>query len=151
MRAIVAAAVLAGLFGSAQAQVVKEIITIQQGLQTVLNFTEPFGAVSVGDPTVLDAMPRSDRTIVLQGKTAGHTDILVFIDGRPLRHITVTVQPTVASGKVIAHNQKNLTDYTAYSCNPACTRMKDEYDGTKDVILFGPGGAAIGVTPGVRR
>src|SRR5689334_18713877 len=116
MRAAVAAFVLT-LTVPAQAQVVKEQITIQQGLQTILQFTEPFGSASVGDPTVLDAIPRSDRIIVLQGKLAGHTDILIFIDGRPLRHITVTVQPTVAAGKVITHNKKSLTEYTAYSCN----------------------------------
>lgn len=145
MRAILAAALLAGLSIPAQAQVVKEQIVIQQGLQTVLQFTEPFASASVGDPTVLDAIPRSDRVIVLQGKLAGHTDILVFIDGRPLRHIAVTVQPGTPGGKVITHNKKNLTEYTAYSCNPSCTRMKDEFEG-KDIILFGPGGTAIGVS-----
>lgn len=145
MRAILAAVVLAGLAVPAQAQVVKETIAIQQGLQTLLQFTEPFGSASVGDPTVLDAMPRSDRLLVLQGKQAGQTDILVFIDGRPLRHITVTVQPAVAAGKVITHNKKNLTEYSAYSCNPSCTRMKDDFEG-KDVILFGPSGAPIGVS-----
>lgn len=144
MRAVLAAA-LATLSVTAQAQVVKDQITIQQGLQTILQFSEAFGSASVGDPNVLDAIPRSDRIIVLQGKQAGHTDILVFIDGKPLRHITVTVQPTVAAGKVITHNKKSLTEYTAYSCNPSCTRMKDDFEG-KDVILFGPGGTPIGVS-----
>lgn len=141
----VMAVMVAGLFAPAHAQVVKDSIIIQQGLQTILQFAEPFGSASVGDPTVIDAMPRSDRMIVLQGKQAGQTDILVFIDGRPLRHITVTVQPAVAAGKVITHNKKSLTEYTAYSCNPSCTRMKDDFEG-KDVILFGAGGVPIGVS-----
>lgn len=143
MRAIVAAMVVVAV--PAQAQVVKDQIIIQQGLQTILQFTEPFSSASVGDPTILEAMPKSDRLIVLQGRTPGQTDILVFIDGRPLRHVTVTVQPGVAGGKVVTHNKKNLTDYTAYSCNPSCTRMKDDFEG-KDVILFGPGGVPIGVS-----
>lgn len=145
MRAIAVAALLAGMLVPAQAQVVKDQIAIQQGLQTILQFTEPFSSASVGDPTVLEAMPKSDRMLVLQGKLPGQTDILVFIDGRPLRHVTVTVQPGVAGGKVITHNKKSLTEYTAYSCNPSCTRMKDDFEG-KDVILFGPGGVPIGVS-----
>lgn len=144
MRAIWAALLVAATT-SAQAQVVKESITIPQGRQTILQFTEPFASASVGDPTVIDAIPRSDRMIVLQGKQAGHTDILVFIDGRPLRHIAVTVQPGTPGGKVITHNKKSLSEYTAYSCNPSCTRMKDDFEG-KDIILFGPGGTAIGVS-----
>lgn len=145
MRAILAAVVVAGLYAPAQAQVVKEQMIIQQGLQTMLQFTEPFSSASVGDPTVLDAAPRSDRLLVLQGKLAGQTDILIFIDGRPLRHITVTVQPAVAAGKVITHNKKSLSEYTAYSCNPSCTRMKDDFEG-KDVILFGANGQPVGVS-----
>jgi hypothetical protein len=145
MRAFAAAALAVGLSVPAQAQVVKDQIVIQQGLQTVLQFTEPFSSASVGDPTILDAIPRSDRLIVLQGKQSGQTDILVLIDGRPLRHITVTVQPGIAGGKVVAHNKKNLSEYTAYSCNPSCTRMKDDFEG-KDIILFGPGGTPIGIS-----
>jgi hypothetical protein len=144
MRAILAAAIVAMVPAAAHAQV-REIITVQQGLQTVLQFTEPFSAASVGDSTIIDAMPRSDRIIVLQGKQPGATDILTFYDGKVSRHITVTVQPASAAGKVITHNKKNLTEYTAYSCGPGtCARMKDDFEG-KDVFLFGPGGSVIGV------
>lgn len=144
MRAVLAAA-LSVLASTAQAQVVKDQVVIQQGLQTILQFAEPFSSASVGDPNILEAMPKSDRLIVLQGRVPGQTDILIFIDGRPLRHVLVTVQPGVAGGKVITHNKKNLTEYTAYSCNPSCTRMKDDFEG-KDVILFGPGGVPVGVS-----
>ncbi len=100
----------------------------------------------MGDPTILDAIPRSDRIIVIQGKTPGVTDILTFYDGKVIRHVTVTVHPATAAGKVITHNKKSLTDYTAYSCTPGnCSRMKDDFEG-KDVILFGPGGIPIGVS-----
>lgn len=123
---------------------VKDAISVQQGSQQVLRFAEPFSAASVGDPNILDALPRSDRIIVLQGKAPGVTDILTFYDGSVVRQITVTVYPGAAAGKVLTHNKKSLSEYTAYSCNPTCARTKDDYEG-KDIILFGPGGAAIGV------
>lgn len=145
MRVIMAAAIVGMVLTVAQAQVVKEQISIQHGQQAILQFTEPFSSASVGNPEVLDALPRSDRILVVAGKQPGITDILIFIDGRPLRHVAVTITPNVAAGKVLTHNKKSLSEYTAYSCNPACARMKDDFEGT-DVILFGPGGAAIGVT-----
>lgn len=146
MRAIVMAAVLAGLSVAAQAEGTRETISVGQGLQTVLQFSDPFSAASVGDPNVLDAMPRSDRIIVIQGKTPGVTDILTFYDGRVQRQIQVTVYPATAAGKVITHNKKNLSEYTAYSCSPGnCSRMKDDFEG-KDTIIFGPGGVPIGVS-----
>jgi hypothetical protein len=141
-RALVAAVCIWA--GTAQAQV-RELISVPQGSQTVLQFSEPFSSASVGDPSIIDALPRSDRLIVIQGKAAGATDIVTFMDGKVLRHIAVTVQPASASGKVITHNKKTLSEYTAYSCSgTACARMKDDFEG-KDVLLFGPGGTVMGV------
>jgi hypothetical protein len=144
MRAILAAAIVAMVPAAAQAQV-REIITVQQGAQTVLQFAEPFSAASVGDTNVIDAMPRSDRVIVIQGKQTGVTDLLAFFDGKAVRHITVTVTPPNVAGKVLTHNKKNLSDYMSYSCSAGtCARMKDDTF-ESDVLLFGPGGTVIGV------
>lgn len=147
MRAMVlAAAIVAGVGTAASAEAYRDVVSVAQGLQTILQFTEPFSAASVGNPEIIDAMPRSDRIIVVQGKTPGVTDILTFYDGKVVRHITVTVYPATAAGKVITHNKKTLSEYTAYSCTAGnCSRMKDDFEG-RDVILFGPGGAPIGVS-----
>lgn len=143
MRWFLAAALVVTVPSAGVAEV-RDAISVQQGSQHVLRFAEPFSAASVGDPNVIDAMPRSDRIIVIQAKAPGVTDILTFYDGSVVRQITVTVYPGTAAGKVLTHNKKNLSEYTAYSCSPNCSRMKDDYEG-KDIILFGPGGTAIGV------
>lgn len=143
MRSLLAIAIL-GMSTAAHAQI-RDTIVVEQGAQAVLQFAEPFSAASIGNMDVIDAMPRSDRVIVVQGKQAGVTDILTFYDGKVVRHISVTVRPPNIAGKVITHNKKNLSEYTAYSCSPGtCARMKDDFEG-KDVILFGPGGTVIGV------
>lgn len=125
---------------------VRDVVSVPQGLQLVLHFTEPFSAASVGDPRIVDAIPRSDRIIIVQGKEPGITDIVTIADGKVVRQIAVTVTPPSAAGKVLTHNKKNLSEYTAYSCTgTSCARTKDDYEG-KDIILFGPGGTAIGVS-----
>lgn len=133
-------------FATAAPAQVRDVISVGQGLQTVLQFSEAFSAASVGNPEIVEAVPRSDRIIVIQGKLPGMTDILTFYDGKVQRHVTVTVYPSTAAGKVITHNKKNLTEYTAYSCSPGnCSRMKDDFEG-RELILFGPGGVPIGVS-----
>ena len=126
MRAIFVAAIAGLVSAAAQAQV-REVMVIHQNQQGVVEFKEPFGSASVGDPTRVDLLPKSDRIIVLQGKLPGLTDVLTFVDGHVQRHITVVVQPEPLAGEagrvVLMHNQKNLSEVDAYICNPTCARV----------------------------
>ena len=89
----------------------------------------------MGDPNVLDAMPRSERVIVLQAKQPGLTDVLLFDNNnRVQRQITVAVQsaqPTLAGdrGLVLTHNRKLVANYLKYVCtSTACQRVKSDFD-----------------------
>ena len=115
MRAILVAAI-AGLASTAAQAQVREVMVIPQHQEKVVQFSEPFSSASVGDPKLVDVLPKSDRVIVLQGKLPGLTDVLTFVDGHVQRHITVVVQPLVAgeAGRVVLmHNQKKLSNLDA--------------------------------------
>lgn len=144
MRAVVFGIAVAAAASAAQAQE-RQTLGLSQGLQAVVTFREAFSSASVGDPEIIDALPRSDRTLIVAGRKAGTSDILVFIDGKPLYQITVNVTGPATPGKVFNHNQRNLGEYTAYSCNPICTRADDKFE-SKQVLILGPGGAITGAT-----
>jgi hypothetical protein len=142
---------LAGLIGvvwatAASAQIVvatppKSGVEVGQGGQIVLQARQPFSSVAVGDPETVDALPRSDRTLVVVGKKTGVSDLIIFADGVPIHHVTVNVTSSPVVGKVLVHNKKDLSTYTAHQCNPVCSRVKDDFESKPpDVIILGPAG-----------
>lgn len=142
MRAIMGLVVLVA--SAAQAQE-RQTMAIPQGLQAVVTLKSPFDSATVGDPDIIDAMPRSDRTLVVSGRKAGTSDILFFQEGRALYQITVNVSGPSTPGKVLNHNQKSLGDYVAYSCTPVCARTDDKFE-ARPVLIVGPGGAISNAT-----
>ncbi len=144
MRAAVFGLIITGLAAPAVAQE-KTLVQMQQGQQVIINTTLPFSSASVADPEVVDALPKSDRTLVLVGRKIGTSDIIIFQDATPLYHATVSVNPSTVSGKVYNHNKKNLNEYYAYQCNPVCTRVEDKFESRalpEVVVLGGAGGAS---------
>lgn len=118
-------------------------IELRQGGQTTLQMNVPFSSVAVADPEIVDALPRSDRTVILVGRKVGASDIMFFIDGNKLYHATVIVSQPVLSGKVYNHNNKKLSDYLAYQCNPVCVRTDDKFEvkSGPEIMIVGGGGA----------
>lgn len=64
--------------------ITREVITLQQGAQTILKVTRPFSSVAIADPEIADALPRSDRTMIIVGKKVGTSDMMVFSDADPI-------------------------------------------------------------------
>lgn len=136
------------LVGVAYAQPKQQNIELRQGGQVVLRIDRPFSSVAVADPEVADVLPRSDRVLVIVGKKVGASDAVIFSDGEQLHHVTIVVAPSAVTGKIITHNQKNLTEYTAYQCNPVCARIKDEFEfRAPDVMILTPSGSIITKAP----
>ncbi len=124
----------------------RQTIQLTQGAQTVLTVNRPFSSVAVGDPDIADAMPRSDRVLVIVGKKVGVSDIIIFSDADQLYHATISVAPPNVTGKVYSHNKKNLSEYYAYQCNPVCGRVEDKFEtnALPAIVLQGGGSTATG-------
>jgi hypothetical protein len=137
-KALGAALVLLIGAGAAQAQPAREtasadvrpdshrIIDVTPGGQVVIQLNRPFSSISVGNPDVVDTLPRSDRVFVILGKKVGTADIVIFDNANDIYKITAAVGAPRTSNRVLAHGKKDLQQYTAYECNPVCVRVKDE-------------------------
>lgn len=133
---------LAAFVVAATAQ--QNTIQLREGSQTVLTLNRPFSSVAVANSDIADALPRSDRTLLLVGKRVGSSDIMVFSDADQLYHATIVVAPTSTTGKIITHNKKDLTLYNAYQCNPVCQRIEDKFEskGLPEIVVLGGSGGA---------
>jgi pilus assembly protein CpaC len=77
-----ASLVFAGCCGAARAQVVEDapvrLITVTLNKSKTLTFKSPFTTAVIGSPEIADVLPMTDRTLYVQGKKVGTTNISVF-------------------------------------------------------------------------
>lgn len=106
-----------------------EIIELKAGFATLLKLEKSFSTVSVGNPDVADVVPfQLERAILLTGKSAGATNVIVLDEARnEILNATVVVGAR-DTGKVTSHSRTNLHDYWAYRCTPVCERVEDKFE-----------------------
>ena len=68
-----------------------EPLTVAAGQSVVLELPHDVSTVSIADPKVADAAVGSERTVVVNGKGAGHTSLVVWEEGGRYTHYDVTV------------------------------------------------------------
>jgi hypothetical protein len=127
---VIAAALLAsaGAVAMTTAQEVKpsqstqEVATasvrVKRGIASVyrIDTREPFVTVNVGDTKILDVIPLTDRSLLLQGQKAGTTNVVFFDEMKqPIEDLTVSVDEQGA-GFVKIHNKAMLNSYTMFNC-----------------------------------
>lgn len=142
MRRIIATIAGSLLAAGAYAQDAIVRIDLQPGGQQVITLTGPFDSVSVGNPEVADVLPKSDRVLVVAGKTAGSADIIAFRDAKPVFTATVVVSQGRPTAKVYSHTKKGVENYIAYECNPVCQRIEDKFATAPQSAIVIEGGAA---------
>src|SRR5256886_9666408 len=69
-------------------------VTITAGRGQLLQFTDDASRVSVSDPAVADAVVVSPHEVVLNGKTPGHTTIMIW-HGDNVSPFEISVEPDV--------------------------------------------------------
>jgi Pilus formation protein N terminal region len=153
-RALLAiAAVLAALLSTAQAQEgplqpVERNIDIRRGFAVLVRMPSPFFGVIVGDPAIADVVPRSDRLIVVNGRSVGVTNVLALNDvGEPIASVVITVSGQEGS-KIYSHAKPRVGEYWAYQCAPICVRVGDPLEGPLPLPEV-PRGSVVNITPPV--
>lgn len=81
----------------AQAAPDTAVLRVPAGNSTVVTYPRNLGRVSVGDPSVADAVVVSAREVVVNGKAIGTTTLLAWTEAGGRRQHTVRVTPDVAS------------------------------------------------------
>ena len=95
-----------------------------------LRIEKPFASAVVGSPDIVDALPMSDRTLYIQGKKVGTTNVSVFDQGMQLIGV-IDVEVTLDTGnlqersvRAPAAGVSALAATTARSCSAASPAMR---------------------------
>src|SRR5258708_8601062 len=73
------------------------VVTINKS--RTLRIEKPFASAVVGSPDIVDALPMSDRTLYIQGKKVGTTNVSVFDQGMQLIGV-IDVEVTLDTGNL---------------------------------------------------
>lgn len=68
-------------------------VTLELGAGSIVRLERPFKTVLIGNPEVVDVHTRSDRSVLLEPRNSGTTNV-VFIDGQGvvISNLTVLVR-----------------------------------------------------------
>ena len=91
-------------------------VKITKGIASIYRTDVPFANIVTGDPTVVDVSPLTDRSILVEGKHTGTTN-LIFLDKDklPLTEVMVSVSEQGA-GFMRIHNKAKLNSFTFFNC-----------------------------------
>jgi pilus assembly protein CpaC len=92
--AVVAAASLFGVAATAQVPAPDPItrISLPAGRSLPITTQNPITRVSVASPEIADAVVVDERDIVINAKTNGETDVILWITNEPRRHYRISVR-----------------------------------------------------------
>ncbi len=96
----------------------EETVRVQRGIASVykIDTADPFATVNIGNSTIADVVPLTDRSLIIQGHRTGTTNI-IFVNRSniPIKNLMVVVDEQ-GSGFVQVHNKALLNSFTAFSC-----------------------------------
>ena len=99
---------------------------LAQGVDLTIDFAKimtlerPAETIVIGNPGIADATVEDDRTIVLTGKTAGATNLIVLdAEGKEIVNVVVRVSSDVRQLTTVFYGSQRQT----YSCAPTCEQV----------------------------
>ena len=122
--AAVFAFVFASTISAAQAQTITvnkapqplPPIILQPGFLQTIDVPGQFTAVHIGDPTLVEVEPISDRIFIVRGKQIGETNISLLANDHEVATYNVLVYPLPHSNLVEVHGSKDLQNSVTYEC-----------------------------------
>jgi hypothetical protein len=99
------------------------VVELHAGYTRLLRFEKPISTVAIGNPDIAAAMVSTDRSLLITGKAAGTTNLLILdgIGGEVLNATLVVTPNRSASAAVSINSSKELHAHHVYRCNPICT------------------------------
>jgi Flp pilus assembly secretin CpaC len=79
--------------GERNIETARPSVTLELGAGSIVRLERPFKTVLIGNPEVVDVHTRSDRSVLLEPRNSGTTNV-VFIDGQGvvISNLTVLVR-----------------------------------------------------------
>ena len=113
-------ATLAALGSAGSALAAEEFIDVTIDFAKVMKLTKPADTIIIGNPGIADATVGDDQTVVLTGKTAGTTNLIVFdASGAEVLNTVVRVSSDVRQLTTVFYGASRQT----FSCNPVCEQV----------------------------
>ena len=98
----------------------EETVDLVIDFAKILQLKEPISTLIIGNPGIADATVQDDRTIVLTGKAAGMTNLIIINDdGEELANLLVRVASNVRRLTTVFYGSKRQT----LSCAPTCEQV----------------------------
>ena len=86
----------------------------------IMTLDRPAETIVIGNPGIADATVEDDRTIVLTGKTAGATNLIVLdSEGKEVVNVVVRVSSDIRQLTTVFYGSQRQT----YSCAPTCEQV----------------------------
>ena len=108
---IIATALLASTAAMAQPE-----IHVTEGFVRHLEYSKPIASISVGDASVADALPLTDRAFLIQSHKMGMTNLIMLGKNKEVLDEIIVVVDRPISGLVRVHNKALINSYTEFSC-----------------------------------
>ncbi|HWT30958.1 MAG TPA: pilus assembly protein N-terminal domain-containing protein [Propylenella sp.] len=87
---------------------------------TILKLERPAATLIIGNPGIADASVQDEKTVILTGKTAGSTNLIVLDDkGEEVANLTVRVSSDIRQLTTVFYGSKRQT----FSCAPTCEQV----------------------------
>jgi Flp pilus assembly secretin CpaC len=113
-------ATLAALGATGPAVGAEEPIDVTIDFAKLVKLTEPANTIIIGNPGVADATVGDDQTLVLTGKTAGTTNLIVLDDsGEEVMNAVIRVSSDIRQLTTVFYGASRQT----FSCAPVCEQV----------------------------
>ena len=114
--ALIAAAMLVAPASAAPA----DIIDLTIDFAKLMTLDRPATTIVIGNPGIFDASIGNDKTIVLTGKTAGTTNMIILdADGKEITNAVVRVSSDIRRLTTVFKGSNRQT----FSCSPTCEQV----------------------------
>lgn len=119
-RRLLTAAVTIGAMAVAPAGAAAEVIDLTIDFARIIKISEPAQTIVIGNPGIADATVGDEESLVLTGKTAGTTNLIVLDkSGGELLNATLRVSSDIQQLTTIFYGSARQT----FSCAPVCEQV----------------------------
>ncbi len=103
-----------------QAAALDDTIEVKIDFAKIVKLERSAGTIVIGNPGIADAAVQDDQTLVLTGKSAGSTNMIVLdSEGSEIANTTIRVSSNVRRLTTVFYGSKRQT----LSCAPTCEQV----------------------------
>ena len=117
---LIAAVMSVGLLSGAPSSQAQDVVDITIDFAKLMKLDAPADTIVIGNPGIADATVQDENTLVLTGRAAGTTNMIILDkDGKEIANTIVRVASDTRQLTTIFYG----TDRQTFSCSPICEQV----------------------------